>query len=216
MKSKLFRLLSICLLTACFASCDKSDDPIGDDPIEKIDKTYKFVSISWRLEEGEGVTTFEQTMSDIFYENRTSIDQPVIFNIRDHFKETSHFECEDNEFFNKWIEEDVLVSIPTVIELSRNYTHLIGGDSASLSMGETMEIVSSLISTRSTELHPNHVLQIKASAEMKDIKASFLLHFIENTEGVEFPERIEIKGKWTGRAIGNKVNTGFTYNEIKE
>lgn len=207
MKTHLLKLSILLFTVVAFSSCDNDDDPIAE-------KTYRLYSVAWYLEEGDGDVIVKKELPERVLTNTSDTKQIVSVGFQDVFeRESSLFECKEKETLNKWVGEDFYISIPPFDHsLSSIRSYLTGDLKAPFCVGEESAVMPERILNSSIVLNPNQKLTLNASIEMKEVTATFVARFVE--EGEQGNDSFEIKGKWTGKLLGEKHTSVHSIESI--
>lgn len=155
----------------------------------------------WKMDSGDGIDTIQKKLDGESLFNHSPIKQEAILEPLKSVKETSHFiyrTKEDAEFFNRWIADTMLVSIPI-------YPSLLSNNYGVLSLTTKAPLVEDLVvlePTRSVteqlQLSPNTLINCKTEIKIQKIRATFCLVFTSKDN-----DKIEraIEGSWDGEFI---------------
>ena len=210
MKVSLLKICISIMFLVAFTACDK------DEADNFPEKTYALSSIMWKVEDGDNVTVYKKEYPELIFENHSDTIMPIVIVPRDLIKETSFFESDEEDKLNKLIGEDFHVSIPDYFEiLSSNNGYVVGGTRAPLFIGVEKTVQNAIATSNKLDLRPQCRLIFSGSTEVRKIRATYTLRFVEEKEkdGTS-SDSFEMKGKWTGTFLGSNFLT-LTVEEIK-
>jgi len=157
----------------------------------------------WKLDKGDGMEIVKITVPEQIFSNATDTPLPIEFSPDEYYiHETSYFESEDNDLFNKLVGEHSVVYIPKDISLlSEEYKMITETTLVSLYAGEEFEIVTTLVPSFKWELNPKTSLIYNGAAHYRKIKATYCVTFIAEEDN---QIKQEIEGKWYGVIIDHR------------
>lgn len=203
-------LFSLLLFSTCilgWMACSNENDDLTENK-----KNYTFSSILWKLGEGDGIETIAHEIPEEIFRNKGSEAKQICVTPLKSINETSIFQFENTEDFNKWVGEDLLVYVPFYLEgLSSEYSNCIGIERVPLFAGKEFELHAAPEMKDCTKLPPNLQLSYKATIYLKKITATCLIRFVEEKNKNDY---VEIEGKWTGILFKN-MESHTAFQEIK-
>lgn len=203
-------LLSLLLLSTCifgWMACNNENEDLT-----KNKKNYTFSSILWKLDEGDGIETIAQEIPEEIFRNKGNEAKQICVSPLKSINETSIFQFENTEDFNKWVGEDLWVYVPFYFEgLSSKYSDCMSTKRAPLFAGKEFKLPSASKMKDCAKLPPNLQLSYKATIYLKKITATCLIRFVEEKNKNNY---IEIEGKWTGIFFKN-MESHTAFQEIK-
>lgn len=206
MRQKKASSILILLMFAIFLTgCNKDDDGIE---LEE-NKPYKLAEIMWTLKEGDGQEIIEEEQPEQVFRNEGDAMMPVTVEPLKELQGTSHFYLDDSEAFPDLEENQITVSVPSLIELlGDSYSYIVGGQKVPFQLDKFYFPLSA--STKdSLTLHPDSELSYKTTISFKKITATFKARF----EQEESFDSYELEGKWEGFYF-HSIDIYMVYREI--
>lgn len=211
MNHKLFKFSILFLFILGITSCSDDDDNYN----KENDREYELSSIMWKMDSGDGIDTIQEKLVGESILNPSTVTSEVILEPLKNVKETSHFiyrTTEDAEFFNRWIADTMLVSIPIHPSvLSNDYGLLLSTKKAPL-VEDLVVLEPSKRDTEILQLSPNAMINWEAEIKIQKIRATFCLVFTSKDN-----DKIKraIEGNWDGEFIVSH-ESNVTISGIKE
>ncbi|ANI88708.1 hypothetical protein A9P82_05050 [Arachidicoccus ginsenosidimutans] len=179
-------ILIITLAIYCI-SCSKNDT-ISNDADENNNDVFKFESIHFSIEDGDGITTDTIPLHQATYTNNTSEKGTYLFHPV--LREYSLFK-NDSASFSDLIKDSVAVSIPSDIFSSDNF--FLSNNTVLLCDTLTSQ-PAPYIAEDSVFVQAHTEMTFKASQINKAVTATYYAVFKDSASGAE---KI-IRGKWEG------------------
>lgn len=206
MKTNRSHVILLLLIVIGCLSCSKENEEM------EVTKTYRFSSLQWRLEEGDGQEILAVQLPEQTYLNEGSTPIKVEIDRLKGINFFSFFKTDQMEKLNKWTGNDVTVSVPSEFSLlSSQYSYFTGEVTAPLIAGKEFPIQTGTTITEGTNLQPGTKMTYKATIYLKKITASYLATFV--IEGKN-PDYAEVRGKWSGEFFDH-TNAEIKFDNIQ-
>lgn len=199
MKNNFLLFAILLFLTSCFVSCSNDSDSIIDDGgIIEEPKSYRMASIQWKLGENDSVEHVIKKEKEVIY-NYEDTAKLVEYYTLGEVRQTSYFQCEekDLEFLRKWLDKDLLVTVPISPEsLTSEYSSWSGVGKAPLEFMKENDIDLETTKVHSKiKLSPKSKITVDRTLFFKKAIATFRIKFVAEEDKSEV---VEIVGKWKG------------------
>lgn len=178
------------LVVFALFSCEKtihSPDPVED--------THELKTITYTMEEGDGVETFVRPLHSISYENNTSVTQQIIVDPLSGVVESSQFFSDNEQAFQLVDPSAAAIAVP--VQVNDGMATL--GEPKWPYGSERVELPSKVNFRDTLEVAAHTHLTLTMSVHFNEYNLSYTAVF----EGKPSGTLTEIKGKWKGVVVGN-------------
>ncbi|MGV8091208.1 MAG: hypothetical protein AB2L24_05010 [Mangrovibacterium sp.] len=204
-RTNLFTILFLSLCFVFIVSCSDDDELVEN-------KAYELKEISWTLKDGDGQEIIEKQLPEQVFRNEGNTRMPVSINPLEGLEGTSRFYSDDAKTFTELNGTDVLVSVPSEVELLSfsGCKYFVGGVKVPFILDEASFPFSTEIEV-SAELTPYTEMRYGATVYLKKITATYYARFGEK-DGMD---SYDIEGKWTG-IFFHTIESFTLYDDIKQ
>ncbi|MDR2950614.1 MAG: hypothetical protein LBV71_15615 [Prevotella sp.] len=156
---------------------------------------YRFYSIMWKLDDGDGLEVLDYKTHEVFYNNENK-DINIVFESMEEVEDYSYFhETENAELLKKLLGKDSIVSIPSEYNYLFSDYSSFSGTEAPLRIGEKVKLHPLMAAASVTRLPPNCKLTQDRTVYQDKITATYSIRFVSKKDWFDYKE---IQGKWTG------------------
>ncbi len=207
-----YLLLILFLLTGCFMSCDSADEDI----LVEEPKEYQLVSVMWKLDKnsGDSIEMVSEKLNETI-SNYGNVDMSTEYAFLRGVTHSSLFTCEDEdlEFLNKWLDDSVMLSIPTNSrDLSSTYISYISDDKVPLTLMKRSTMPVTDVFTVSGQLPPGMKETYYGTRCFSKIKATYCLQFADKND---LHNTLNVEGKWFGLIYDQLIDSGVVTSNIE-